>query len=244
MTKPGGPCCSSCGAQNFLMGVCCHCGQRQAPGLAAESPTTWELTEGGDRDVAQRLSARASEDLLEILRRHDLDEWEPRVFEMARSILVERGIDVASALTQRAPLDEEFNEPDELVIVATFGTVVDAEPCRSGLLGAGFAATFLDHNTIGVDPALWPALGGVKIAVPQSQVDEARAFFAEAERGELAGGSEVAIQCPHCGSFDVRFAKTIERSRTAAVTNAMLAGFVATTGQRSYVCNNCGEAVE
>lgn len=193
-------------------------------------------------ELFRRLEARDTGDLLEMLHEHDLDEWEPEVFEAARTLLVARGVDVDGALARLGTAGNEPQPIDDPVVVAMFGTVVDAEPARSGLLGAGFDAVFLDHNAIGVDPALWPALGGVKIAVPRSQAGEAREFLAQAERGELAAGPDVAIQCPRCGSTNVRFERHTDRAATVAAAAA--AGLVAPPGDRAYVCGDCGETVQ
>ena len=77
-----------------------------------------------------------------------------------------------------------------LATVASFGTLVDAEPCRAALVAAGFDVFLVDANTIAVDPGLWPGLGGVKVAVPGAQAEEARAFLKAAEDGELAAKPE------------------------------------------------------
>jgi hypothetical protein len=77
-----------------------------------------------------------------------------------------------------------------LEVVASFGTLVDAEPCRSALVAAGFDVFAVDANTIAVDPGLWPGLGGVKLAVPSTQAEEARAFLRAAEDGRLAAAPE------------------------------------------------------
>ena len=77
-------------------------------------------------------------------------------------------------------------ERPDVEIVASFGTLVDAEPCRSALLAAGFQVFLVDANTIAVDPALWPMLGGVKLGVPSPEAEEARAFLKAADEGQLA----------------------------------------------------------
>ena len=87
-------------------------------------------------------------------------------------------------------MDERRENTSHLEIVATFGTLVDAEPCRSALIAAGFDVFLVDANTIAIDPGLWPGLGGVKLAVPGTEADDARAFLKAAEDGELAASPE------------------------------------------------------
>lgn len=109
-------------------------------------------------------------------------------------------------------------------MVASFATPTEASACRSALESAGFEAALLDANLIGVDPALWPMIGGVKVAVPKADADEARALLKAIDSGLLLDSRAVALQCAACGSESVRFAGS-----AAAAT---------------YVCKRCGAAVE
>lgn len=77
-----------------------------------------------------------------------------------------------------------------LEVVTSFGTLVDAEPVRAALEAAGFDVFLVDAHTIAVDPGLWPGLGGVKIAVPSTQAEEAREFLKAADDGRLATKGE------------------------------------------------------
>jgi hypothetical protein len=87
-------------------------------------------------------------------------------------------------------MDERGANETDLQVVATFATLVDAEPCRSALLAAGFDVFLVDANTIAIDPGLWPGLGGVKVAVPGPEAEDARAYLKAAEDGELAASPE------------------------------------------------------
>ena len=191
-------------------------------------------------DLAERLRRRSTEELITILAEQDLDEWQPEVFDLARQLLAERGIDAEAALgVYRDTLPRD--EPSDLEIVASFGTLVDAEPCRSALLAADFRVFLVDANTIAVDPALWPALGGVKLAVPSTEADEARSFLKAVEDGEMAASPEVAIQCPSCGSTKVAFVSRLDRVSTVGST--LLAGLVAPIHDGRYVCGDCDAVV-
>lgn len=190
--------------------------------------------------LAERLRRRSTDELIALLAEKDLDEWQPEVFDLARRILVERGLDAEAAVgsyLDALPRDE----PSQLETVASFATLVDAEPCRSGLLAAGFRVFLVDANTIAVDPALWPALGGVKLAVPMTEAEEARSFLKAGEDGELAASPEVAIHCPSCGSAKVGLVSRLDRVSTVGST--LLAGVVAPIHASRYVCNECGAAV-
>ena len=190
-----------------------------------------------DRDGATaRLREQPDDALLDILAAHDTSEWEPEVFDITRGLLAERGVDVAARLAARVPPPPEVDHTeDPLEVVATFGVVPDAEPCRAGLVSAGFDVFLLDENLLNVDPALWPMLKGVKMAVPHSQAEEAREFLAAVERGELSQSPEVAIRCGACGSGNVRFVSHGAHRLAAAVIPLLGAGPAS-----SYECADCG----
>ena len=59
-------------------------------------------------DFRRHLDLMATEDLVAILRDHDLDEWRPEVFPIVESILQERGVDVA--VVTASPLNREGPE--------------------------------------------------------------------------------------------------------------------------------------
>ena len=197
-----------------------------------------------DRDGAiERLRDLGTDDLLALLAAHNTDEWEPEVFDIARGLLVERGVNVDAALAGMAKPGAVDHTPDDLQIIAVFGVVPDAEPCRAALESAGFDVFLLDENAISVDPALWPMLKGVKVAVPHSQVEEAKEFLAAADRGELSQSPETAIQCPSCGSSNVKFvSNAADRQAFGMAVGGVLAmgGALAPPSETHYLCNDCG----
>ena len=137
--------------------------------------------------LRQRLDERSDEELLEILRRHDVEEWQPAVFPVAEQILRDRGVDVLRDVAS-APAPEATPPADPFVAIASFATVVESEACRSALVAAGFTVAGKDQFLLQVDPALGPALGGFRLGVPASEAEEARQFLAAADSGELAEG--------------------------------------------------------
>jgi hypothetical protein len=188
--------------------------------------------------LRERLDERSDEELLEILRRHDTAEWQAGVFPLAEAILRSRGIDVTGELAA-ASKDEVPSSEDPLVTIATFATVVESEACRSALLAAGFQVAAGDQFILQVDPALGPALGGFRLAVPHSEADEARSFLAAAEGGELS--ADLAA-CAACGSQDVTAQRTVSRSGT--FLNTLFVGPVVPDATIVYKCRSCGAGWE
>jgi hypothetical protein len=73
------------------------------------------------------------------------------------------------------PVDEE-DEP-ELGTVAAYSTVIEAEMARGRLEAAGIPSRVVDGNTVGMVQVLSHAVGGVKLKVPLTDLEEARAVL-------------------------------------------------------------------
>jgi hypothetical protein len=153
-------------------------------------------------DFRTELASRTDDELLEMLRDRESGEWRPEALVAAAAILTDRGI----ALPEAAAPEPQAEFAD-LVTVAGFMNHVDAEACRSALEAAGFHAIARDANTLRADNLLAPMMGGVRVAVPRAEAEEAKAFLAAADSGALA----TAVPCPACGSGD-----TAEETRAAA----------------------------
>jgi hypothetical protein len=184
--------------------------------------------------LRQRLEERSDDELLDILRQHNTDEWEAAVFPLAEDILRARSIDVAQALA-RTSESEASPAEEPMVPIAGFATVVESEACRSALAAAGFSVVGEDRFLLQVDPALGPALGGFRLAVPMNEVEEARAFLAAAEDGELSQG---LIECSTCGSTAVESEREV--SRTGTLLNTLIVGPVVQDAKISFRCRSCG----
>jgi hypothetical protein len=189
--------------------------------------------------LRERPEERSTEELLEIVRAHDTDEWLPEVFPLAEEILRNRGVEPATEAAADSE-DAEAEAPDDpFVAIAGFVTVVESEACRSALTAAGFTVAGADKFLLQVDPALGPALGGFRLGVPASQAEDARQFLAAAETGEL---SEGLLECPACGSAEVDAHKDSTRSGT--LINTLMVGPVIRDVSVSFRCRACGEKFE
>ena len=184
--------------------------------------------------LRKRLEGRSDDELIEILRQHDTEEWQAAVFPLTEKILRDRGVAIAQVLASAAEPEVRPTE-ESMVTIATFATVVESEACRSALLAAGFQVVGADTFTLQVNPALGPALGGVHLAVPTTEAEEASAFLAAAERGELSTG---LLVCAACGSSEVACDRTESRSGTFLST--FLVGPVVRDVTVAFRCLSCG----
>ena len=69
------------------------------------------------------------------------------------------------------------DDNSELVVVAAFTSVHEAQFARSLLESAGLEATLADEHVVSMDWFYSNAIGGVKVLVPRHQLEEARALL-------------------------------------------------------------------
>jgi len=73
-----------------------------------------------------------------------------------------------------------------LVEVARYLVPMDANLVQGCLVAAGIPAVLADANLVQTDLLLAPALGGVRIMVPEDWLRQAEAVLAAYQRGEYA----------------------------------------------------------
>ena len=107
-------------------------------------------------------------------------------------------------------------QDDPLIVIATYSDATKAYIARGLLESEGIDASLRDEHLITANWMLSNAVGGVRLAVPQTQLERARRVLLQAARGELALDSEDQLLCPACGSSDVTEAKSGWRVAFAA----------------------------
>jgi hypothetical protein len=66
-------------------------------------------------ELRKQLEEKTTDELVEMVRAHDLSEWRPEVFRIAESILTKRGVDAPSMKTRTPePIDETKPAPPDL----------------------------------------------------------------------------------------------------------------------------------
>jgi len=74
---------------------------------------------------------------------------------------------------------------EELKTIATTYEVFEAEFLRNHLENEGFEVYLADENIVGTFNLLAPAIGGIKIRVPEDEADEAQEFVEKLRNAEI-----------------------------------------------------------
>lgn len=136
-------------------------------------------------------------------------------------------------------------EPDwevqRLQVIETFANPWEAELARARLEGEGIAAVVADLHLIGMDWMLSSAIGGVKLKVPEEEVERAKELLGQgATLPELRLVTEEdrnEPRCPACRSEDVY--RRIW-SREGFFLGTIFLGFPLPVLRRRWTCRHCG----
>ena len=97
---------------------------------------------------------------------------------------------------------------DRLVTIGSYETPFEANLVKSKLEAFGVDAVLADGETIRLDWLLSNALGGIKVQVPEPDVEEARLVLQseatrEQEEQDMPGAANAV--CPACGSSNTHY---------------------------------------
>lgn len=132
-------------------------------------------------------------------------------------------------------------DPIRWTTVATFWTSPEAHMARLKLESEEIDCFIVDENVIATQWLWANALGGVKLQVPQAQLEQARQILhdsvpaTQASDGEpLYDGQE---RCLQCGSSDIHLQRY---SRRLAFLTILLLGAPIPLLRRNQRCEKCG----
>jgi hypothetical protein len=94
-----------------------------------------------------------------------------------------------------APMEAEALPGRDLFMVAQYLIPIDAHLARGCLVAAGIPAVVADANHAQADQLIAPAMGGVRVLVPESYLQQAVEVLAALARGdfELSEDADVGI---------------------------------------------------
>jgi predicted RNA-binding Zn-ribbon protein involved in translation (DUF1610 family) len=135
------------------------------------------------------------------------------------------------------------NEVSELITIARFRDLAEAELARGKLEAEGIPAFLADQCLVGLDWNYSNAVGGVRLQVPKEYAEEARDILKadnSAALSELETSTHFSQKesCPSCGSTTLRQTKL---SRKSGAISLLLSLPIFFWGTR-IVCQRCGHS--
>jgi hypothetical protein len=106
-----------------------------------------------------------------------------------------------------ATLVSETQVPDRLITIRSYSTPYEASLAKAELESFDIDATLADVDTISLNWLWSNALGGVKVQVPESEVEDALGILAAQPSDESTDGQDElgAVTCPSCGSSNTHY---------------------------------------
>ncbi|NBB78737.1 MAG: DUF2007 domain-containing protein [Verrucomicrobia bacterium] len=118
-------------------------------------------------------------------------------------------------------------------LIATYSKPEEAHLAASLLEGNGITVNVRDADTVGNYWMYSNAVGGVKIEVPDAEVDKAKEIL------NLPKEANGLLACPHCGSGNV---KMREMNLFTAISVAI--GFMIPFASNKVDCMDCSESFD
>lgn len=130
----------------------------------------------------------------------------------------------------------------ELITIARFLRVDDAEVARSALEGSGIKAFLTDTHSVGNRPFLSPAMGGVRLQVLDFDAEKAReclSLYGLVGDGMYLETMPDVILCPKCNSASIKYS-LIDRLILVLAYLTFVGWFMVWKPRR--ICRDCGYA--
>jgi len=89
---------------------------------------------------------------------------------------------------------------EDLVTVATFNMVPEAEMCKLRLETSGITVFLADASTVNMDWLIGNAIGCVKVQVPAAQAEAAEAAIERMRAEQAADEDDDVDRCLECGA--------------------------------------------
>jgi hypothetical protein len=119
------------------------------------------------------------------------------------------------------------------IIANSFNDYFKANIALTKLQNEGIEAMLKDENTVTIDPMLGNAIGGIKLMVKETDVEEVVSIFKKwkEESNELA-------KCPKCKSSNLEWiTKQTPQNFLFAIFSAITANYA--LADTHYKCNDC-----
>jgi hypothetical protein len=95
-----------------------------------------------------------------------------------------------------APIEVEALPGRDLFVVAQFIIPIDAHLAQGCLVAAGIPAVVADANHAQADQLIAPAMGGVRVLVPQAYLQQAKEVLDALARGDFALSDDTDVGEP------------------------------------------------
>jgi DNA-directed RNA polymerase subunit RPC12/RpoP len=91
----------------------------------------------------------------------------------------------------------------ELHTLKIFDSAVDAHILKSRLNNEGIVSFIFDEHIMTLNPLYNIMVGGIKLKVPETDLERARAILTEIEQTPFSDEDGTAVMCPSCGSLEL-----------------------------------------
>ena len=127
----------------------------------------------------------------------------------------------------------------QFAVVRTYSHAMEAQMARGALQAAGIDAQIADEHLVTQDWLLSNAVGGVRLQVPEADLESARRIIAEIDADAIR--DEQRLICPNCDSDETRYEPPGPFKKAFLVFAIIITGGFALLLRPAYKhCDACG----
>ncbi len=131
---------------------------------------------------------------------------------------------------------------NNLVLLNTYHSPIEANIIKNKLESEGIDAYIFDEHSIGVNPLVSSALGGVKVMVRSSDFDIAKEILLELHNTPYSDEEDNQLVCSKCSSNKVQVFSSLKKKKgLASLILSILFFSYPPYIEYVYKCDDCGE---
>ena len=105
-----------------------------------------------------------------------------------------------------------------LITIRTFDNAIDAHLLKSKLESEGIQCYIQDENTLTLNPLWNYTVGGIKLDIDDSDIEQTESILQELEDTKLTNEEGEAIHCPNCDSTDLYYGYKSMKSASGIIS--------------------------
>ena len=127
----------------------------------------------------------------------------------------------------------------KLIRIRSFDNYIEASMVAGMLESEGIQSFLQDEFTVTIDPILSNAIGGIKLAVFDKDLQKANEILAENDARK-----KKAMACKKCGAEDVQYIAVAKPGNWITAILTFIFGSYAAAPEKKYHCFTCGYEFE
>lgn len=131
-------------------------------------------------------------------------------------------------------------DANQLILLNTYHSPIEANIIKNKLESEGIDAYIFDEHSIGVNPLVSSALGGVKVMVRSANFDAAKDILLELHNTPYTDEEDKQLACPKCNSTNLQQYTSLKSKKGTIALLLSFISFLYPPTFSTLKCEDCG----